>query len=144
MTTALRAADRLFRIAGIVTIAGLVVALGMRLAGSATWWVPFVAAHLGALIALLPLGVVLVVRAVREAGGLLPAVTRHAAVTIALLVIAGSVTTTLLEFSANPGVRRVSNFLTVALVLLLVARYLQWSRRYATDSEAGSSTRSGS
>ncbi len=136
MNTALRPVDRLFRISGVVTIAALVVAGAMLLAGAAAWWVPFVAAHLGALVALVPLGLVLVVYAYREAGGVLPMVARHVAITLVLAVITVTVTVTLRAFTANPEVRRISNIITVTLVLLLVARYLRWSRRYATDSEA--------
>lgn len=144
MNTALRAVDRLFRVSGVLTLIALVIAAGLLLAGAAMWWVPFVAAHLGALIALVPLGLVLVVRAYREDGGVTSMIARHAPIALALAVVAVSVTVTLFAFSANPQLRRIANIVTVSLVLLLIARYLRWSGRYATDSDARAGSGAGS
>ncbi len=129
MNAALRAVDRLFRVSGIVTLIALAVTIAMLLAGAAAWWMPFVAAHLTALIALVPLGLVLIAYGYREAGGVAPMLARHGIVAAALAVIAVSVTVTLLEFSTNRDVRRVANIVTVSLVVLLVVHYLRWSRQ---------------
>jgi hypothetical protein len=129
MNNTLRVVDRWFRFAGIVTIALLAVTIGMLLAGSEGWRAPFGLAHLAALAALLPLGVALIAHTYREAGGLGPMLSRHGRVVIVLALIAVSVTVTLVEFDGNRDVRRVSNFTTVGLVLLLIARYLRWARR---------------
>jgi len=129
MNAALRAVDRLFRVSGIVTLIALAATIAMLITGIATWWMPFVAAHLTALIALLPLGLVLIAYGYREAGGVAPMIARHGIVAAALAVIAVSVTVTLLEFSTNRDVRRVANIVTVSLVVLLVVHYLRWSRQ---------------
>ncbi|MDA0366438.1 MAG: hypothetical protein O2843_11355, partial [Chloroflexi bacterium] len=63
--TAPRALDRLFRVAGAGALIAL-AATGAALAlGVEAWRVPFVLAHLLALVALLPLGVALVLAALR-------------------------------------------------------------------------------
>ncbi|MEI6136523.1 MAG: hypothetical protein WCQ48_03785 [Chloroflexota bacterium] len=129
MNAALRAVDRLFRVSGIVTLIALAATIVMLIAGVATWWMPFVAAHLTALIALAPLGLVLIAYGYREAGGVTSMIARHGIVAAALAVIAVSVTITLLEFSTNRDVRRVANIVTVSLVVLLVVHYLRWSRQ---------------
>ncbi len=121
--------DRVFRVAGVVAIAALGATIAMALAGAEAWRVPFVVAHLAALIALTPLGVALVLHAYGESGGLVPMVTRHALVSVALAIVAVGVTVTLLAFSENREVRRISNLVTVGVVLLLVVQYLRWSRR---------------
>ena len=129
MNSTLRLVDRWFRLAGIATIALLAVTIGMLLAGAEGWRAPFGLAHLAALAALLPLGVALIVHGYREAGGLGAMLSRHGRIIIVLVLIAVSVTITLVEFDGNRDVRRVSNFTTVGLVLLLIAHYLRWSRR---------------
>lgn len=129
MNAALPLVDRLFRVLGIVTIVALAVTIAMLLVGAEAWRVPFVAAHLAGLIALAPLGVVLMVLAYRDAGGLSSMIARHALVAAALAVIAVCVTVTGMEFTANRDVRRISNIVTVSVVVLLVARYLWWSGR---------------
>mgnify|MGYP003348061781 CR=1 FL=1 len=135
MTTldrALRLADRVFRVAGIVTIGALLatIALLLRGAPASQWHLPFVAAHLAALVALLPLGAALIARAYVEAGGVSAMIARHRAVVLMLLIVAVAVTVTLLEFTAHRAVRRVSNTVTVTLVLVLVAQYLRWYARW--------------
>ncbi|MEI6137341.1 MAG: hypothetical protein WCQ48_08035 [Chloroflexota bacterium] len=129
MSTALRLVDRLFRVLGIVTIAALAATIAMLLLGAEAWRVPFVAAHLAALVALAPLGIVLIVVAYREAGGVPSMIMRHALVVAALAVIVVSVTVTGMEFTGNRDVRRIANIVTVSLVVLLVARYLWWFGR---------------
>ena len=128
MNRTLRLVDRWFRLAGIVTIALLAVTIGMLLAGAEGWRAPFGLAHLAALAALLPLGVALIASGYREARGLGPMLSRHRRVVIVLAAVAVSVTITLVEFDGNRDVRRVSNFTTVGLVLLLIAQYLRWAR----------------
>lgn len=129
MSTFLRFADRLFRIAGIATLAALAVTIAMLVLGAPEWRVPFVVAHLAALVALLPLGIALVAHAHREAGGVAPMIARHRMTAILLGVVAVSVAITLVEFAGNRAIRRASNTVTVALVALLIAQYLRWAAR---------------
>jgi len=128
MNSTLRLVDRSFRIFGIVTLVGIAITILGAMNG-AGWWRPvFSASHLAALIALVPLGVALVVYAYREAGSLGAMLSRHARIVITLAVIAVSVTITLVEFDGNRTVRRISNFTTVGLVLLLIVHYFRWFR----------------
>lgn len=129
-TTTLRAVDRWFRFAGIAALLALLVTFGMLFAGAEGWRRPFVAAHLAGFAALLPLGVALIVYAYREAGGLGAMVARHPLVAGALVVVAITVTVSLMEFSGNREVRRIANFTTVGIALLLVAHYLRWFPRH--------------
>ena len=129
LPSSLRLVDRVFRVAGSVAVVALAATIAMALARAEAWRVPFVVAHLAALIELTPLGVALVLHAYEESGGVAPMLTRHALVSVALAVIAVGVMVTLLAFSENREVRRISNFVTVGVVLLLVVRYLRWSRR---------------
>ncbi|MFA7248912.1 MAG: hypothetical protein WC273_04705 [Dehalococcoidia bacterium] len=138
MTTILRRVDRWFRIAGVATLLALAVTIAMLLGGVESWRVPFVAAHLAALAALLPLGIALVVLGYREAGGPGAMLARHWRIVLVLAVIAASVTVTGMEFTANRDIRRVSNIVTVSLVVLLVVQYLRWYGRRSGRYEAHS------
>ncbi|MGE3857579.1 MAG: hypothetical protein AB7G21_11555 [Dehalococcoidia bacterium] len=128
MDNTLRTVDKTFRIFGVLTILGLIATIAGAMNGAA-WWRPvFSAAHLTALIALVPLGIALVVWAYRDAGGLGAMLSRHARIAIVLALIAVSVTITLVEFNGNRDVRRISNFTTVGLILLLIVHYFRWFR----------------
>jgi len=129
-TTTLRAVDRWFRFAGIAAVLALLVTFGMLFAGAEGWRGPFVAAHLAALAALLPLGIALVVYGYREAGSLGALLSRHALIVGALVVIAVLVVITQVNFYANPDIRRISNFANVTIILLLIVRYLRWFPRH--------------
>lgn len=120
--------DRTFRIFGVLTVVGLIATIAGAMNGAA-WWRPvFSASHLTALIALVPLGIALVVYAYREAGSLGAMLSRHGRVAVVLAVIAVSVAVTLVEFDGNRQVRRISNYTTVGLVLLLIVHYFRWFR----------------
>ena len=99
------------------------------------WVLPFGLAHLAALVALVPLGGVLVRHGFRRAAaegdpGVLGVVRRYRGVALMLLAVAVTVTITLVNFEDGPRwLRRAANITTVALVLVLVTRYLRWSRR---------------
>lgn len=120
-------ADRWFRLAGLGNLAVLAVTGILLLAGVEAWWVPFVLAHLMALVALLPLALVLLVKAMREAG---PAATvrRYPLATALVAALAVTLTLSLMNFEGNREVRRVANLGSVALILVLVVRYLRWAR----------------
>ncbi len=98
------------------------------------WTAVFGLAHLAALVALAPLGVVLVRHGFRRAAaegdpGLRGVLRRYPDVALILLGIAVAVTVTLVNFDDGiRWLRRVANFTTVGLVLVLVGRYLRWSR----------------
>jgi hypothetical protein len=126
--------DRLFRVAGVVVVVALAVTGAMLALGQGAWRVPFVAAHLAALIALVPLGLALVFGALRDGAreGGSPAAApgvvwrRYRLVTVLVLLTFVTVAITLSQFSGGVrGVRVVSNLATVAIVLTLVARYLR-------------------
>jgi hypothetical protein len=128
----LRRADRWFRAAGILTLALLVATLGLLAAGADAWRPVFALAHLAALIALVPLGVVLVVETLRREGSLGAVVRRHRTVAVILAVVVVTIVVSLLNFDDGiRWLRRVANLTTVALILVLVARYFVWSRRGA-------------
>ena len=131
MNSTLRLVDCWFRFAGIAAILALVVTIGMRTAGAEGWRGPFTAAHLAALSALLPLGIALIVHVYREAGSLGAMISRHRLVAGALLVIAVCVVVTQVTFTAYPAVRRVSNYVNVSIILLLIVHYLRWFARTA-------------
>lgn len=128
MRDTLRTVDRTFRIFGVLTILGLIATVAGAMSGAA-WWRPvFSASHLTALIALLPLGIALIVYAYREAGSIGAMLSRHRRIAVVLAVIAVSVAITLVEFNGNRQVRRISNYTTVGLVLLLIVHYFRWFR----------------
>lgn len=125
---ALFTADRWFRTLG----AGAIMALGatgiLLFAEGNAWRVIFVVAHLAALLALLPLGVVLVLRAYRQSDGLTSMVQRYPVVTVLLVCLLVTIVASLLNFDGNREARRVANLGSVVLILVLVVRYLRWAR----------------
>lgn len=125
---ALRLADRWFRVAGLATIAVLAVTALLLVADVEAWWVPFVVAHLLALIALLPLALILLAHSLRESGSPMSLVRRHPLPAALVSALAITVALSLLNFEGNREVRRIANLSSVALVLVLVVRYLRWSR----------------
>ncbi len=135
ISPALARADWVFRNAGKVTIALLLTTLALLVVDADYWVSTFLLAHLAALVALLPLGVVLVRHAFARAaaegdpgpGGVM---SRYRDVVVVLLLIAIAVTVTLVNFEDGiRWLRRVANFVTVGLVLFLVVRYMRWMRR---------------
>lgn len=122
----LLAADRLFRIAGGCAIGALILTAG-ALAADREWWrTPFVAAHLAALVALLPLGIMLAVDAARRADSVAALLRRHRGTVLLLAVIVVTVAVSLANFEGGSRIaRRVANLTTVAIVLLLIVRYLR-------------------
>ncbi len=132
-TRALLVVDRVFRVAGSGVLAALAITGAMLAAGSDAWRVPFVLAHLCALIALVPLGVALVVGAVRDGyalrrspTGAVRAVIDRYPVVVALVVLSFvTVAVSLSQFNGVQWLRTVANLATVAIALTLVARYLR-------------------
>lgn len=106
----------------------LAVTGAMLAANAEAWRVPFVLAHLAALLALLPLALVLLLATAREEGGPAALVGRHRLVAVLLAVLAVTVTLSLLNFEGDRAVRRAANLSSVAVILVLVARYLRWAR----------------
>ncbi|MSQ30069.1 MAG: hypothetical protein EXR68_06260 [Dehalococcoidia bacterium] len=92
------------------------------------WRVVFVGAHLLALLALIPLGVVLALRAYQQEGGMIAMVSRYPFISGLLLCLAVTVTLAILNFEADHEVRRAANFGSLAIIIVLVVRYLRWSR----------------
>lgn len=99
------------------------------------WRPVFAFAHLAALLGLAPLGAMLVRHAVRqtraaEDGPLLPAlVGRYPQAVFLLAAVVLTITVSLMNFEDGiRWLRRVANLSTVAIVLVLVARYLRWAR----------------
>jgi hypothetical protein len=116
-------------------VAGTAVMLALRLDA---WRVPFVIAHLTGLLALAPLGVVLVVttlarywRETHSVGGAVGGLLSHDRV-VTFLVLASFVTAgvSLSQFEGGVRwVRAVANYSTVAIMVVLVWRYLRAARR---------------
>lgn len=129
---ALFTADRWFRILGFATLMALASTGILLLAEGSAWRVMFVIAHLAGLLALVPLGVVLILRAYRHEGGLAAMAARHPLVGGLLACLAVTVTLSLLNFEGDREVRRIANLTTVAIVAVLVVRYLRWSREART------------
>ncbi|MBM4410959.1 MAG: hypothetical protein FJ037_06515 [Chloroflexi bacterium] len=129
---ALFTADRWFRILGAGTVMALISTGILLFAEGNAWRVMFVITHLAALLALLPLGVVLVLRAYRHDGGLVAMTARHPLVGALLACLAVTVTMSLLNFQGDREIRRIANLTTVAIVLALVVRYLMWSKEART------------
>lgn len=134
VSTSLARTDLLFRLAGAGALALLAATAVLLAFGVDAWRAVFAFAHLLALIALAPLGVVLVRRAFAEARaegdpGIGGVWRRHQSVAIILAIVVITVAVSLLNFQDGiRWLRRVANLSTVALVLLLVARYLSWRR----------------
>ena len=118
-----------------MTLALLLVTLGLYAVESAAWRTLFTLAHLAALAALLPLGIVLVRHAFRQARlsgdpGIVGVFRRYRATIVVLALIALAVAISLANFEDGSRLaRRSANFITVGLVLMLVIRYLRWSAR---------------
>jgi hypothetical protein len=129
MNSTLRLVDRSFRILGIVSLVTLAITIVMRMNGMEGWRTPFYIAHLAALFALLPLGIVLVVQAYRETGSVGAMIARHSTVAAAIAVIAVCVVVTQVTFTAYPDIRRASNYVTVGIIALLVIHYFRWFGR---------------
>jgi hypothetical protein len=116
-------ADRWFRILGLTAISALIatgILLALRLDA---WRIPFVGAHLAALLALLPLGVALIVDAIRRETGTRSGnpfvATLRRNRTEAILVAAALCTAavSLSQFSDGVrAIRSVANLATVALI----------------------------
>lgn len=124
---ALFTADRWFRILGVGTLMALMSTGILLFAEGSAWRVMFAITHLAALLALLPLGVVLVLRAYHRDGGLLAMAVQHPLIGALLVCLAVTVTLSLLNFEGDREVRRIANLTTVTIVLALVVRYLRWS-----------------
>ncbi len=134
LARALHVADRWFRGAGVATL-GLLGITGVTLAlGHEVWRSIFALAHLAALIALAPLGLLLVARAVIQArletgstATAVPAVARRYPVVTALVLL--SFLTAGISLANFPDgerwVRTVANLSTVAIVVGLVVHYLR-------------------
>lgn len=132
-----QALDRLFRVAGAGALSALAATAVALALGNDGWRVPFVLAHLLALVALLPLGVAIVVGALRagvaergSASGAVRAVAARYPVATTLVVVAVlSVAVTLSQFDGGArAARTVANMVTVGAVLALVVRYLRATR----------------
>lgn len=130
-------ADRNFRLFGKVTLALLLATAGLVAADIDAWRGVFALAHLAALIALLPLGIALIAHAFSTAraegdgrvGGVLGVLRRHRLVAVLLVVALVAVVFSLANFEGgNRILRRTANLTTVGIALVLVWRYLLWSR----------------
>jgi len=126
--------DRNFRLFGKLAIALLLATGGLLAAGVDAWRAVFALAHLAALVALLPLGIALIAHAFRAAaaegeGGLMSVLRRHRLVAVLLAITVVTVVLSLANFEDGSRlIRRTANFTTVGIVLVLVLRYLVWSR----------------
>ena len=130
---ALVVADAWFRGWGVATLAGLATTGVLLAARAEAWRSVFALSHLAALLALVPLGVVLVAthyvasrRTTR--GPFIAAVwlvgTHRLETALTLLAFLG-VAITLWQFDGMREVRQASNAVTVAAVVALVGRYLR-------------------
>ena len=135
---ALWLADGWFRGWGFGAVAALVGTLAMLALQQPEWRVPFVVAHVAALLAVAPLGMVLVGQTFARyrrssgsvAGGLRGVFTHDRLVTA--LVLASFVTAgvSLSQFQGSiRWLRALANYSTVAIVVTLIWRYLRSSRR---------------
>lgn len=126
--------DRSFRLFGKLAVALLLTTVGLLAADIEAWRGVFALAHLVALVALLPLGIALLADAFREAAaagdpGLRGLLRRHLLVTVLLAITLLSVALSLANFEGGSRLlRRAANLTTVAIVLVLVWRYLSWAR----------------
>lgn len=129
--------DRNFRLFGKLTLALLLATAGLIAADVEAWTGVFLLAHLAALVALLPLGVMLVVRAFRDPAdgsrrsGAGVVLRRYRLVAALLGLALVTVVLSLVNFEdGNRVVRRAANLSTVGIVWVLVWRYLVWSREH--------------
>lgn len=130
-------ADMWFRGWGLGALVALVGTAVMLVLGVDAWRVPFVIAHLSGLLALAPLGVVLVVttlgrywREMHSIAGAVGGLLSHDRL-VTYLVLASFVTAGVSLSQFEGGVRWVraaANYSTVAIVLVLVWRYLRSAR----------------
>ena len=136
-TTALRLADRWFRAWGSLCLLALVLTGAFLTMHASAWRAAFVLAHLCALLALLPLGVVLVgttvARYARERGslasGLTGVLSHDRLVTALVLVSLVTVAVSLSQFQGNQTVRTAANLISVSIIVALVHRYLSRASR---------------
>jgi hypothetical protein len=128
--------DRWFRAWGLVTI-GLLATTALALLVDARWRFPFALAHLAALVALLPLAIALAARALLEGreharswpGAIGYVASRYALVVALVLVAFATIALSLANFEdGNRAVRSLANFATVAIIAVLVVRYLRSER----------------
>ncbi len=129
MNSTLRLVDRSFRILGIVSLVTLAITIVMRTSGMEGWRWPFYVAHLAALFALVPLGLVLIAQAYRETGSVGAMLARHSMIAAAIAVILVCVVVTQVTFTSYPDIRRASNYTTVGIIGLLILQYFRWSHR---------------
>ncbi len=127
-------ADAWFRGAGTValgTLAGTAIMLALRMDA---WRLPFVLAHLCALLALVPLGLVLVSHTLSTyyrarssfAAALRGTLTHDRFVTALVIVVFTAATISLSQFEGGVRwVRAAANYATVSAILVLVVRYLR-------------------
>ncbi len=125
---------RWFRFAATATLAALAVTAAMLALRHDGWRVPFVAAHLAALLALVPLGAGIALHAYRHhrrrnsgTGAALRGVVaanRLNAALVAIILVAAAVSVS--QFTGVRVIRASANAVTVALVLTLVVRYFRW------------------
>ncbi|MEZ4554176.1 MAG: hypothetical protein R3B59_09745 [Dehalococcoidia bacterium] len=126
--------DRWFRGWGVAALASLAVTGGMLALRLEAWRAPFVIAHLAALLALVPLGAVLVGRTFaryrRERGSVLAALRgtlshdRLATMLVAVAFVAAAVSLSQFQDGVRV-VRSIANFTTVGVIAVLVGRYLR-------------------
>jgi hypothetical protein len=125
-------ADRWFRGWGVAALLALPAAGAMLALRLEAWRAPFVLAHLCALLALVPLGVVLVARTFaryREERGSVPGAVRgtlaHDRVATILVAVAlVAVAVSLSQFDGGMRlVRSTANLTAVAMIVVLVGRY---------------------
>jgi MFS family permease len=126
-------ADRWFRGWGVAALLALLATGAMLALSLEAWRAPFVLAHLCALLALVPLGVVLVARTFaryrEERGSVLGGVRgtlAHDRLTTLLVAVAlVAVAVSLSQFDGGVrAVRSAANLTTVAVIVALVGRYL--------------------
>ena len=131
-------ADAWFRGWGYGAIAALVGTLAMLWLQMPEWRVPFVVAHLAGLLAVAPLGVVLVGQTFARyrrssgsvAGGLRGLFTHDRLVTALVLAVFVTAAVSLSQFQGGiRWLRALANYSTVAIVVTLVWRYLRAARR---------------
>ena len=127
-------ADRWFRGWGVAALLALLATGAMLALSLEAWRAPFVLAHLCALLALVPLGVALVARTFaryrEERGSVLGGVRgtlahdRLATLLVAVALVA--VVVSLSQFDGGVrAVRSAANLTTVAMIVVLVGRYLR-------------------
>ncbi len=127
-------ADWWFRAWGTAALLSLTVTAGALLAGFEGWRLPFVLAHLAALLALVPLGLVILSRVVGgeyarrgSVAGAVRGVFAHDRIASVLVVVAlVAIAVSLSQFQDGiRWLRALANYTTVSIILVLVARYLR-------------------